>query len=91
MKKLVELVNLWAQYAAENPDLEIRDFCVRYLTEAPQPATAAPREGIWLDPYDWDARLGKAVGKLSKYSYFYAKKAMSDLPLNNIDELVYLA
>ena len=45
MEKLVELVNLWASYSRENPDIDIKDFCVRYLAEQHIPAFQ-PKEEI---------------------------------------------
>ena len=90
MQKLVELVNLWAKYEEENPGSEIRDFCVAYLTEqeAQAPAVRGTAGGL---PSDLNARLGKGIGRLTRFSALYAKKALQDLPLNNIEELIYLA
>ncbi len=43
-----------------------------------------------LVPVRPEARLGALVGRLSKYAYFYSKKAMFPLDFKGIDDPVYL-
>ncbi|MCU0446030.1 MAG: MarR family winged helix-turn-helix transcriptional regulator [Microscillaceae bacterium] len=84
--KLVELVNIWASYETENPDLSLEDFCVRYLAEHAQaPAHNAENRGIPLNGY-----LAALIGRLNKYAGLYCKKAIENFGLRNIDDWVYL-
>ncbi|MDX2286650.1 MAG: winged helix DNA-binding protein [Bacteroidia bacterium] len=89
MRKLVELVNLWAAYEESHPGAEIEDFCLDYLSRMhPEPEPAAHH-----DFSDWplQRRLGKAIYRLSKINGFYTRKAMQGLPLSNLEDFVYLA
>lgn len=86
-QRIVELVNLWAKYEADNPDMDIRDFCVRYLSE--QQEKTAPVERHVLHE-SLNGQLGKLIGKLHKYSGLYFKKAFTTLGLNNIEDVIYL-
>ncbi|MBK6976568.1 MAG: hypothetical protein IPH28_05205 [Cytophagaceae bacterium] len=31
MNKLVQLVNLWAEFESQNPEAEIKDFCLDFI------------------------------------------------------------
>lgn len=48
-------------------------------------------EVTWsMVPIRPEARLGALVGRLSKYAYFYSKKAMQDLDVKGLDDPIYL-
>lgn len=87
------LVNLWARHASEVEGLSIEEFCVRVLAERQTGGTLALQDV----PFPLDSAqanfnvLSMLVGKLSKYTNLYCKKAFQDLPLNNVEDVVYLS
>lgn len=103
---VIDLVNAWARYSATTPNADLPGFCLHYLTEqAQQPLPGTDDSGLlnqqWLEsptgkvtrslmPIRPEARLAALVGRLSKYGYFYSKKAMQPFDFKNIEEPVYL-
>lgn len=88
--KLIELINVWAQYEEGHPEAELREFCSWYLAQesaAQKPALAPDRE---IPDLPLNGRLGRLIGKLSKYAFFYSKKAFQQLSLNNFEDMGYL-
>jgi MarR family transcriptional regulator, lower aerobic nicotinate degradation pathway regulator len=87
-KKIVELVNLWAAYEQDEPELSIQDFCIRYLSEQ----TSAPIKDICDEPINIPINnwLGALSGRISRYALMYTKKALAPLNLSSIDDMVYL-
>lgn len=83
--KVVELVNTWAKYEEQNPDLTIEDFCVAYLAEN----TTNQKEDA-RNYFSIHGELGKMVGRLGAYASMYSKKALTKLNINNIEDLIYL-
>jgi MarR family transcriptional regulator, lower aerobic nicotinate degradation pathway regulator len=96
MEKLVELVNLWAAYSRENPDSDIKDFCTNYLTEHYESVfrKEPPEEAEVVTPLNQhsaiDGELAALVGRLTRFTYFYSKKAVEKLPIANLDDILYL-
>jgi DNA-binding MarR family transcriptional regulator len=84
--KLVELVNIWAEYEEQNPDLSIEDFCVRYLAEKTSPSV---NEDVYKQ-IPTNGLLAALIGKLNKYASLYCKKAIENFGLRNIDDWIYL-
>lgn len=91
-QKIVELVNLWARYEAERPDLSIEDFCVQVLAERAQAAIHDEKvfDYAWTAEELLNGRLGRMLGRLAKYVNIYSKKAFADADLNNVEDVVYL-
>lgn len=100
-KNVITLVNQWADFSEQHPDAEIADFCLHYLTEHSSFAKPATDTQQWADslggqknrasiPMRPEARLGSLVGRLSRYAYFYSKKAMQPLNFKGIDDPLYL-
>ncbi|MBC7920721.1 MAG: winged helix DNA-binding protein [Ferruginibacter sp.] len=86
-KKIIELVNQWAAYEAERADPSLADFCLWYLAnQLPAPAYASDI----FDESPINGTLGKLLGRLSKYSYLYSKKALKTLGLHNVDDMMYM-
>lgn len=69
------------QNPARDSDGLLEDKWVESLTGK------ANRSLVEIQP---EARLGALVGRLSKYAYFYSKKAMQPLGFKSIDDPVYL-
>jgi DNA-binding MarR family transcriptional regulator len=67
---------------AEHPEMDITEFCVWYLAE--QTPRSEP-SGIRMED-----KLSAHLGRMNRYVQFYAKKAMLGLPLNNVEDAVYL-
>lgn len=82
MNKLVQLVNLWAEFESQNPEAEIKDFCLNFILEDYQ----GKKPGF----ITINGQLASLTGKLSKYASFYSKKALEKFSLNNIEDWVYL-
>ena len=82
MNKLVQLVNLWAEFEAQNPEAEIKDFCLDFILKDYQEKKPS---FITIN-----GQLASLTGKLSKYASFYSKKALEKFSLNNIEDWVYL-
>lgn len=86
--KVVELVNLWAEFEEQQESPELTAFCHWVLArqeKEPSATRDANIPGIPLNP-----RIGRLIGKLSRYATIYSKKAFSELPLNNFEDLGYL-
>ena len=84
--KIVELVNLWAEYEEKNPNLTIEEFCVSYLAEhSPPPVHEADNKGIPLN-----GQIAGLIGKMNKYASMYCKKALAHVGMDNIEDWVYL-
>jgi len=83
MNKVVELVNQWAKYEALNPDLDLKSFCIQYLSE--QQTTETNQWQLSLD-----SQLSGLLGRMSGYANMYAKKALTELEFNNTEEWVYM-
>lgn len=82
MNKLVNLVNLWAEFETENPDADIKDFCMNYILKDYQ-----EHKPSFITV---NGQLASLTGRLSKYASFYSKKALEKFSLNNIEDWVYL-
>ncbi len=85
MNKVVELVNIWARYEEENPDLSIEDFCVKYLAESAKKVPQSHGLEVSIN-----GMLGSLVGRLGAYTQMYSKKALDKFHLNNVEDWVYL-
>jgi MarR family transcriptional regulator, lower aerobic nicotinate degradation pathway regulator len=87
-KKIVDLVNLWAAYEQEQPEMSIQDFCLRYLSEQAEDFNKdIDEEPITIPINNW---LGMLSGKVSRYALMYTKKALAPLNFSSIDDMVYL-
>lgn len=85
MNKVVELVNIWAKYEEENPNLNIEDFCIQYLSEKAHQNAQNHSFEVSIN-----GMLGSLVGRLGAYAQMYSKKALDKLNLNNVEDWVYL-
>lgn len=84
--KVVELVNLWAEYEEKHPNLSIEEFCVHYLAEHTQvPVHDADEKDIPVN-----GQLAGLIGKLNKYASMYCKKALAHVGMDNLEDWVYL-
>ncbi len=81
--QLVELVNLFYQYAQQHPGATIEAFCRNFL---------AIKQLEKEETHDLpkDVLLSISLGRLTRFAEIYTKKALVDLPINNMDEIVYL-
>jgi DNA-binding MarR family transcriptional regulator len=84
--KVVELVNLWADYEAANPDLTIDAFCRQYLAD--HTPRAEPEEDF--QDFPLNGQLAGLIGRLNKYAGLYCKKALQHVGLDNIEDWIYL-
>lgn len=82
MNKLVQLVNLWAEFEIKNPEAEIKDFCMDYILKEYQ----TQKPGFMSS----NAQLAGLTGKLSKFAGLYSKKALDKISLNSVEDWVYL-
>ncbi len=82
--QIVTLVNLFHTYAQQHPGATIEEFCRHYLAlkDLPPPESTAE-----LPP---EVLLAISLGRLTRFAEMYTKKALVDLPVNNMDEIVYL-
>jgi len=88
-QQLVALVNSFHAFEQENPQGEIADFCRYYLAKQDLEATPqlnSPHQHIPLD-----GRLGKILGRLSRFSIHYAKRKLAEIHLQNVEDFGYLA
>ncbi len=88
MNKVVELVNEWARMEAEKPDLDLTEFCVRYLAERTDMARFPDQDESTSAVVE--NKLSAHLGRMNKYVQLYARKAMQNMPLNNVEDAVYL-
>lgn len=84
---LVALVNQWAVYEQQESSPSLREFCLWYLSNQPM---ALPDQGDIFDETPLNGLLGKLMGRISQYDHLYTKKALSELGLNNVDDMMYL-
>lgn len=88
MNKIVELVNEWARMEEEDPDLDLTEFCVRYLAERTDLAGFTQQNEH--APMVVEDKLSAHLGRMGKYVQLYSRKAMQDMPLNNVEDAIYL-
>lgn len=84
-KRLVELVNLWDRYTEDQPDLEMKDFCLKYLAESKHFSPEEDPAGVPLD--------GQLIGlsnRLNRFANMYSKKALVHSSISNLEDWVYL-
>jgi DNA-binding MarR family transcriptional regulator len=85
LNKTVELVKLWGDYEAQNPDCTIDDF-FRYqasLAAKEKRQTAGPD---WQLHPDINGRLMIAIRRIGKYHMVYSNKALEETGLDQIEE-----
>ncbi len=87
MDELVKLVNSYAAYREKEGDLTVEAFCRRYVADM-----EVQQHPIQLSDQELslEARLARAVGRLSRFAEIYSKKALSSLQVKNIDDFVYI-
>lgn len=92
MKKVTELINEWAEFDEQYPDLSIEDFCRHYLIskreEREENKTEEIAEGIL--PPQTDTLLMKLLGRISAAGQVYCRKALSDIPVITLVGFQYL-
>lgn len=86
-QQLVQLVNQWATYEEQTDVPTLPDFCRWYL--ANQPLTLPDQDDIF-DQIPLNGLLGKLVGRTGLHDHLYTKKALQELGLNNVDDMMYL-
>ena len=84
---LVALVNQWATYEQQQPNPSVRDFCLWYITNQP---LDLPDQTDIFDEEPINGLLGKLMGRVGQYDHLYTKKALNELGLNNVDDMMYL-
>lgn len=84
-KELVKLVNLWDRYSENDPELDIRGFCLKYLSEMGESAAQQVQPGFTVD-----GRLINLVNRLNRFAGMYSKKALLHSELNNLEDWGYL-
>lgn len=85
---VVSLVNQWAVYEGKQPDEpSLRDFCLWYLTNQP---LSLPDQSDIFDEMPINGLLGKLLGRVSQYDHLYTKKALGELGLSNVDDMLYM-
>lgn len=87
MKELVRLINAFDSYENEGESLTAEAFCRRYLADL-EVSKEHPQCEEGVIPIE--ARLAKAVGRLSRFSQIYSKKVLLTLEMKNIDDFVYI-
>jgi MarR family transcriptional regulator, lower aerobic nicotinate degradation pathway regulator len=99
-KQLVELVNLWAAYEDQTNSPSLTDFCAKYLATHHQNVFKTDNEqqlGYEIGQESpltqqnlVDGELGALMGRLTRFVYFYSKKAVDKMSLNSLDDVLYL-
>ncbi len=84
---LVELVNVWATYEQLNPTPTISGFCLWYLSNQ---SRDLPNQEDIFDETPLNGLLGKLLGRVSQYDHLYTKKALAELGLTNVDDMMYM-
>ena len=99
MNKTVVLVNAWAEFEVQNPDATLLDFCETYVKEnRPQQffnflqpfvnKNQEAQEGKDVIPPD--GMVGHLHNRIYRFALFFAKKALSTISLNNLDDFIYM-
>lgn len=84
---VVALVNQWAVYEQQHPNPSLTDFCLWYLTNQP---LDRPDPSDIFDETPVNGMLGKLMARMSQYDHLYTKKALGELGLSNVDDMMYL-
>lgn len=86
-QQLVQLVNQWAVYEGLADAPTLPDFCRWYLTsQSPE----LPEHDDIFDEIPINGLLGKLVGRTGMHDHLYTKKALQELGLNNVDDMMYM-
>ncbi len=85
--KLIELMMAGNSFFEENPDASLEDFYSYKTTVAPK-SPVEQKEEEFVFPRE--RYLPRAIGRVTKTSNMYIKKALSSIGLENIDDYLYL-
>ena len=86
-KQLIELVNQWGAYEETHSEPSLFGFCLWQLSNQ-APAPAYPDD--LFDESPINGLLGKLLGRVSQFDHHYSKKALQQLGMNNVDDMMYL-
>jgi DNA-binding MarR family transcriptional regulator len=89
--KTVELVNLWHEFEKQHPGENVDDFCRYHLAMLEikqQKSVTEPNKDFSNLPIE--TKLARSAGRLVRFHASYARKALVDLYLNNLDDFLYL-
>lgn len=84
---IVELVNQWAAYEQSDSNPSLRSFCLWYLSNQ---SSDLPNQDDVFDEIPLNGLLGKLLGRVSQYDHLYTKKALAELGLTNVDDMMYM-
>lgn len=84
---LVELVNLWGEYEKLVPEPTVYDFCLWYFKRE---ATDLPKKVDDIDAEIRESEIVDLLHRLNKFYEFYAKKALENGGLSNVEDMVFL-
>lgn len=84
---VVALVNEWAAYEAQHNSPSLQGFCWWYLANQPG---SLPDQADIFDETPLNGLLGKLMARVAQYDHLYTKKALNELGLNNVDDMMYL-
>lgn len=84
LEKIIELVNLWGDFARTHPTGNIADFCRHYLAQQQSETKGILVGGVV--PAVADGLLLKIIGRISKLNMNYANLALEGTGLNQIEE-----
>lgn len=92
---VIELVKAYERFEQEHPKGDLEAFCRDFLRRS-HPVRADERRAAPVSPADEtrsqpEESLGMYIGRLYKFTLFYARKAMTDMPLDNVEDFGFLA
>jgi len=86
---LVELVKSWEVYDQQHPDGSVEDFCA-YLLASRRPLGVQPDIDPESVPMGVTNALAVTIIRLHKFSQFYSRKVMQELPVDNTEDFFYM-
>lgn len=92
MKKVTELINTWAAFDGQYPDSTVEDFCRHYLISRREEHEENKMEQIaeGILPPQIDTLLLKLLSRIAMAGEVYCRKALSDIPVINLEGFQYL-
>jgi DNA-binding MarR family transcriptional regulator len=89
MKKIIEVLQLWAEYEKAHPNCEFEDFCRFYLAKPEIKAFKPPKSGP--SPVDADGMFLMTVSRTTLAFWGYMRIALKETPMPSLESLMVCA
>lgn len=87
MEKVIEVLQLWADYEKEHPDSKFEDFC-RYYLRRPEVDAYKPSKTDTPGPTNLDGQFMMTVTRTTLAFWAYMRIALKETPMPSIESIM---